>query len=241
VINPVSTCTNALRPAGANRDCCETPSALSTLSGNFEKVLDSGTHSRVDTQLTMANTRVRAELTTGQLGAATGVSADTIRHYEKLGLLKKAVRSDGGYRLYGSNAIPRVQTIRSAVKAGFSLAELSGIFQERDAGGVPCQRVAGMAAEKVDSLEKQIRELIELKDWLVSTVNAWHKRLEHMPPGKLAGLLESLRQEPIADPNQPRKGTSNENARPHLRPVLSSRSKSSNNHGMPHARSTSKV
>jgi DNA-binding transcriptional MerR regulator len=62
------------------------------------------------------------------------------------------------------NAISRVQTIRSAVKAGFSLAELSGIFRERDAGGVPCQRVAGMAAEKVESLEKQIRELIELKD-----------------------------------------------------------------------------
>jgi DNA-binding transcriptional MerR regulator len=210
-------------------------------SGKFENVLDSGTHSGADTQVTMANTNVRPELTTGQLGAAAGVSADTIRHYEKLGLLKKAVRSDGGYRLYDSNAIPRVQTIRSAVKAGFSLAELSGIFRERDAGGVPCQRVAGMAVEKVASLEKQIRELIELKDWLASTVNAWHKRLEHTPPRKLAGLLDSLREEPIANPNQLRKGTSNENARPHLRPVLSRRSKGSNNHGMPNARSTPKV
>jgi DNA-binding transcriptional MerR regulator len=141
----------------------------------------------------MANSSVRRELTTGQLGAATGVSADTIRHYEKLGLLKKAVRSDGGYRLYDPSVITRVQTIRSAVKAGFSLAELSGIFRERDSGGAPCHRVAGMAAEKVESLKKQIGELTELKDWLTSTVNAWHKRLERTPPGKHAGLLDSLR------------------------------------------------
>jgi DNA-binding transcriptional MerR regulator len=65
-----------------------------------------------------------------------------IRHYEKLGLLKKAVRSDGGYRLYDTTAVTRVQTIRCAVKAGFSLAELSGIFRERDEGGAPCHRVA---------------------------------------------------------------------------------------------------
>lgn len=126
----------------------------------------------------MAITNVRPGLTTGQLGATIGVSADTIRHYEKLGLLKKAVRSDGGYRLYDTSVITRVQTIRSAVKAGFTLAELSGILRERDAGGVPCHRVAGMAAEKVESLEKQIRELTELKDWLALTVNAWRTRLE---------------------------------------------------------------
>lgn len=184
---------------------------------------------------------MRLELTTGQLGAATGVSADTIRHYEKLGLLKKAVRSGGGYRLYDPSVVTRVQTIRSAVKAGFSLAELSGIFRERDAGGTPCHRVAGMAAKKVESLEEQIRELTDLKDWLASIVNAWHRRLEQTPPGKRAGLLDSLRKEPIADPNQPRKGTSNEGARSHLRPMPGRRSGGPNGHGMPHARSASKV
>jgi DNA-binding transcriptional MerR regulator len=206
-----------------------------------EKVLDSGTYSRVHTQFTMANANLRAELTTGQLGAATGVSADTIRHYEKLGLLKRALRSAGGYRLYDASAIIRVQTIRSAVKAGFSLAELSGIFRERDAGGAPCQRVAALAREKVESLEEQIRELIELKDWLVSTLQAWHKRLEHTPSGKPAGLLDSLREGPSVDPNQPPKGRTNEDARSHLRPISDRRSTGPNDHGMPHARTASKV
>lgn len=142
----------------------------------------------------MANTNLRRELTSGQLGAAAGVSADTIRHYERLGLLKKAVRSDGGYRLFDPSAIIRVQTIRSALKAGFSLAELSQIFRERDAGGAPCYRVAALAAQKVESLEEQIRELVELKDWLASTVHIWQERLERIPAGKQAGLLDSLRE-----------------------------------------------
>jgi hypothetical protein len=48
----------------------------------------------------MGSTKAKAWLTTGQLGAAAGVSADSIRHYEKLGLLKKALCSEGGYRIY---------------------------------------------------------------------------------------------------------------------------------------------
>jgi DNA-binding transcriptional MerR regulator len=76
-------------------------------------------------------------LTSGQLGASASVSPDTIRHYEKLGLLVKPVRTEGGYRLYPAEALQSVRTVRSALKAGFSLAELAEIFKERDAGGAP--------------------------------------------------------------------------------------------------------
>jgi DNA-binding transcriptional MerR regulator len=131
-------------------------------------------------------------LTTGQLGAAAGVSADTIRHYEKLGLFAKPLRTEGGYRLYPSHAMLRLQTIRSALKAGFSLTELGGIFRERDAGGTPCRRVAGMASQKITALDRQIAELTELRDWLSTTVRDWNKRLEQTPSGRRAGLLESL-------------------------------------------------
>jgi DNA-binding transcriptional MerR regulator len=189
----------------------------------------------------MAKTNLRAELTTGQLGSIAGVSADTIRHYEKLGLLKKAIRSDGGYRLYDPSTIARVQTIRSAVKAGFSLAELSGILRERDAGGIPCQRVAALASEKIESLEKQIQHLIKLKEWLAPTVKAWQKRLEHTPAGMQARLLDSLRQEPLENSNQHPRGRTNENARFHLRPLSGRRGKGPNGHGMPDARPASRV
>src|SRR5579863_2412527 len=131
-------------------------------------------------------------LTTGRLAAATGVSADTIRHYEELGLLAKPIRTDSGYRLYTAECVPRVAIIRCALKAGFSLRELAGIFKERDAGGAPCRRVAALATEKIDGLEKKILELTQLHDWLLGTVDRWETRLRQTPPGKRAHLLESL-------------------------------------------------
>lgn len=135
-------------------------------------------------------------LTTGRLASATGVSADTIRHYEKLGLLPKPLRTASGYRLFTSECVTRVAIIRSAVRAGFSLQELAGIFKERDAGGAPCRRVAALASEKIAGLEKKILELTELRNWLSSTVDQWEKRLRRTPPGRPARLLESLRYGP---------------------------------------------
>jgi DNA-binding transcriptional MerR regulator len=179
-------------------------------------------------------------LTSGQLGAAAGVSADTIRHYEKLGLLARPLRTDGGYRLYPSSALLRVQTIRSALKAGFGLTELTGIFRERDAGGAPCRRVASMASDKITALDRQIAELTELRNWLSATVAKWNRRLERTPTGKRAGLLESLALQDLAT-NRQRKGNKDETnlsrvssgPRPgRIRP---------DSHGLPDARSTRDV
>ena len=130
--------------------------------------------------------------TSGRLGAAAGVSPDTIRHYEKLGLLATPLRTGSGYRLYPASTVSRVATIRSALKAGFSLQELAGIFKERDSGGVPCRRVAAMAAEKVAGLDLQITELNELRGWLSTTLEQWEKRLDRTAPGEPARLLETL-------------------------------------------------
>ena len=142
--------------------------------------------------------RIRNDvLTSGQLGTATGVSADTIRHYEKLGLLPKPLRTEGGYRIFPANSVVRVRTIRCALKAGFSLVELAGILGERDSGGAPCRRVAAMASEKVAGLERQITELIGLRDWLSATVEGWRACLDRTPPGQPARLLEGLAKQAI--------------------------------------------
>lgn len=154
-------------------------------------------------------------LTSGQLGAAAGVSADTVRHYEKLGLLAKPMRTEGGYRLYPSSALLRVQTVRSALKAGFGLAELAEIFRERDAGGAPCRRVAGMASDKITALDRQIAELTELRSWLSATVAKWNSRLERTPSGKRAGLLESLALQDLPGKQQ-KKGSNHETNLSHV-------------------------
>jgi DNA-binding transcriptional MerR regulator len=171
-------------------------------------------------------------MTTGELAAATGVSPDTIRHYEQLGLLSTALRTAGGYRLFPSDALTQVRMIRAGLHAGFSLTELAGIFRERAAGGAPCRRVANLASEKVRSLDLQIAQLTQLRDWLSQTVAAWQSRLNRTPPGRRAGLLESLaRKQPNIDP---RKETAHENRHPPLRPFPHRRLPRAKPNGLPH-------
>src|SRR5436305_10865169 len=82
--------------------------------------------------------------------------------------------------------------IRSALSAGFSLAELGVVFAERDADGAPCRAVAKLGATKIEALDRQIAELIRLREWLAGTVAAWDERLSTFPEGSRAHLLESL-------------------------------------------------
>jgi DNA-binding transcriptional MerR regulator len=120
------------------------------------------------------------------------VSTDTLRHYERLGILKKPPRTHGGYRLYSPESLDRVLMVRNALASGFTLKELVDILRVRDAGGAPCRQVAQLAHEKVRQLELQIAQLIRLRDSLKVTVQEWDRRLEKGRPNDRAHLLDSL-------------------------------------------------
>jgi DNA-binding transcriptional MerR regulator len=128
----------------------------------------------------------------GALSNAAGVSTDTLRHYEKLGLLKKPPRTPSGYRAYPPKSLDRVLLIRNALACGFTLKELVTILRVRDAGGAPCRKVASLAHEKVQQLTSQIEQLIHLRDALKRTAEEWDRRLENVSPRDRANLLESL-------------------------------------------------
>jgi DNA-binding transcriptional MerR regulator len=134
----------------------------------------------------------KRSLRSGDLALAAGVSTDTLRHYERLGILKKPPRTDGGYRAYPADALDRVNLIRNALASGFTLRELTTILRVRNGGGAPCQQVAELAREKVGQLEIQITQLVLLRDSLKLTVREWDRRLKQLPNGGRAGLLESI-------------------------------------------------
>src|SRR5260370_35953456 len=112
----------------------------------------------------MKDTGKRRALKSGELARAAGVSADTLSHYEKLGLLPVPVRSEAGYRLYPPETLARVQMIRSAVRVGFTLAELAEVVKQRRAGGTPCRKVPELAAQHLEALNQTIRDLTQLDD-----------------------------------------------------------------------------
>ena len=153
--------------------------------------LDSGTDSRVDTSAVSDQS-----LRSGELARLTGVSADTLRHYEKLGIIPTSQRTNGGYRMFPATAVERVQLAQRALQLGFSLNELSEILRTRDNGGVPCHRVLRLTEEKLRSLGQQIEELQRTQAYMGRIVRAWRKKLKHTPPGSKAMLLQSLADHP---------------------------------------------
>ncbi|HYX30204.1 MAG TPA: heavy metal-responsive transcriptional regulator [Pyrinomonadaceae bacterium] len=128
----------------------------------------------------------------GELANAAGVSPDTLRHYERKGVLQRARRSGNGYREYPKQAVLRVRMIRQALSLGFTLDELSEVFKVADRGGIPCQRVRNLAAEKLSNIEVDLKEMMKLRNDLRQTLNDWDTRLAHTAPGHQAGLLKAL-------------------------------------------------
>jgi DNA-binding transcriptional MerR regulator len=128
----------------------------------------------------------------GELARLVGVSADTIRYYERSGLLQTVPRSASGYRLFPPEAPARIQLIRSALSIGFSIRELAEVFRERNRGGAPCHRVRKLVASKLDALEAQLRELRLWRAELRNTLAQWDRLLAKTPPGKQARLLEAF-------------------------------------------------
>ena len=176
-----------------------------------KNVLDPGIHSSVDTCGVSSVENPKRPLRAGALGKAARVSTDTLRHYEKLGLLKKPPRTQAGYRAYPPGSLERVLLIRNALVSGFTLKELTAILRVRDAGGAPCRKVASLAHEKVQQLTTQIEQLIRLRDALKRTVEEWDRRLENVSPQERANLLESLSSN-LTEPTANADGEQDENA-----------------------------
>jgi DNA-binding transcriptional MerR regulator len=128
----------------------------------------------------------------GEVARQCGISDDTVRHYEKKGLVTPAERTPAGYRRYSAEVITRIRMIRRALRLGFSIDELSRIFRQRAAGKPPCREVRDLAQTKLQQLDEQIAELTALRRSLAATLERWEDRLDVTAEGQPAHLLESL-------------------------------------------------
>ena len=135
-------------------------------------------------------------LSSGELAELAGVSRDTLRHYERKGVLPRPLRSHNAYRQYRAEALQRVLLVRRALSVGFTLDELAKVLRVRDGGGAPCEEVRSLAAQKLLDVEDQIRELTRLREGLKKTLKDWDARLTRRTRGVRANLLESLSVDP---------------------------------------------
>src|SRR5438552_3246689 len=149
-------------------------------------VLDPGTRSRPDTFNVTPTASDTRPLRSGELARRAGVSPDTLRHYERRGLLPRPERSAAGYRLYSPEALRRVRLIRGALSIGFTVNELGAILADRDHGRAPCRRVRALAANKLAAVERQLRTLRLWRRELRTALADWDRRLRATPRGKRA-------------------------------------------------------
>jgi DNA-binding transcriptional MerR regulator len=131
-------------------------------------------------------------LRSGELASMTGVSTDTLRHYERMRVLPLPRRTSAGYRQYPPEAADRVRLVRRAMALGFSLEELSKFLTVRDRGGAPCRQVQALAVQKLAQLDRQIDDLVTLRGQMQKIVAEWATRLNSTPNGQPARLLETL-------------------------------------------------
>jgi|KBSSwiStaDraftv2_1062776.scaffolds.fasta_scaffold225677_3 Predicted transcriptional regulators len=126
------------------------------------------------------------------LATATGVSTDTLRHYERLGLLPGVTRTRSGYRRYRPDQVGRVQLIQRALVVGFSLQDLARALRRRDTASPPCRHVHALVAQRFAELEQQIDDLARLRDAMRGLLVEWDQRLARTGAGQPARLLDML-------------------------------------------------
>ena len=128
----------------------------------------------------------------GQLASESGVTADTIRYYERLGLLPRPARAPNGYREYPDGAVTRLQVIRNAVRLGFPLKDIARFLKMRDGGTAPCDQVRAFGQKLLIDMDESIAELTAARAGMAATLRDWDRRLSRAGAGQRARLLEAV-------------------------------------------------
>ncbi len=121
-----------------------------------------------------------SQLTVSKLAEEAGTSPDTVRYYERIGLLPETERSAAGYRLYGDDAVERLRFIKRAQRFGLRLEAIGELLDVRRRGLCPCGHTRKLLEERVAELDEEMASLARLRDDIA-------RMLEELPAGAGAG------------------------------------------------------
>ena len=103
------------------------------------------------------------EFPIGALASESGVNIETIRYYEKAGVMPKPGRSTGGYRLYTAEHLKRLTFIRRGRELGFTLDDLRGLLRLVDGHNYTCSEVRALTLDHVAGIRRKIADLKRLE------------------------------------------------------------------------------
>lgn len=120
----------------------------------------------------MSTAPARGGLSITQLAARAHVRADTIRYYERTGLLPVPARTAGDHRRYDERALDRLQFIRGAKRLGLRLPAIAELLELRDTGQCPCKPAAALLRSRLAEIDAEITRLAELRGQLAAMLTA---------------------------------------------------------------------
>lgn len=103
------------------------------------------------------------ELTVSKLARRVGTSPDTVRYYERLGLLREADRTPAGYRQFGEDDVERMRFIQATQRLGLGLAEIRELLEITEHGLCPCGRARGLLEAKLVEIKTQLEVLTTMQ------------------------------------------------------------------------------
>ena len=134
-------------------------------------------------------------LTIGQVADAADVNIQTIRYYERRGLFPTPRRTPAGYRQYAEDAVARLRFIKHAQDLGFSLKEIQELLVLRVRHGAACAPVERKTREKIELVERKIRDLERIRETLEQLAAACAAR----SPTDDCPILEALDDNAVSD------------------------------------------
>jgi MerR family mercuric resistance operon transcriptional regulator len=130
------------------------------------------------------------ELTIGQVATASGVNVQTLRFYERRGILPRPPRSRGNYRVYHVDAVRRVRFVKGAQNLGFSLREIKDLLSLRARPGERCVEVRRRAEAKLEEIDAKMQSLRAIRKALAKVLAECCGTM----PATDSSILESLKE-----------------------------------------------
>ena len=133
-------------------------------------------------------------LSIGKVARGAGVAVDTVRYYEREGLLEKPMRTSSGYRQYPPDAVARLRFIRQAKELGFTLSEIRELLALKVAPGKSCADVRARAESKIADIEQRVAQLTRMKQALARLAAACSGR----GPTSACPILDAMEKRKLA-------------------------------------------